>query len=52
LRDELIALGAPYAQALDRQRPVRAALNQVMSEEDQPLSEGCELAFFPPVTGG
>jgi molybdopterin converting factor small subunit len=24
----------------------------VMSEEDQPLSEGCELAFFPPVTGG
>ena len=52
LRDELIALGAPYAQALDRQRPVRAALNQVMSDEDQPLSEGCELAFFPPVTGG
>ena len=52
LRDELIALGAPYAQVLDRQRPVRAALNQVMSEEDQPLSEGCELAFFPPVTGG
>ncbi len=39
-------------QALARGRPVRAALNQVMSEEDQPLSEGCELAFFPPVTGG
>ena len=52
LRDELIALGAPHAQALARGRPVRAALNRVMSEEDQPLSEGCEIAFFPPVTGG
>jgi molybdopterin synthase sulfur carrier subunit len=31
---------------------VRAALNQVMSEEGQLLSEGCEVAFFPPVTGG
>jgi molybdopterin synthase sulfur carrier subunit len=52
LRDELIALGEPYAQALARSRPVRAALNQVMSEEGQLLSEGCEVAFFPPVTGG
>jgi molybdopterin converting factor small subunit len=24
----------------------------VMSAEDQALSEGCEVAFFPPVTGG
>jgi molybdopterin synthase sulfur carrier subunit len=31
---------------------VRAALNQVMSEEGQLLSEGSEVAFFPPVTGG
>ena len=52
LRDELIALDAAHAQALSRQRPVRAALNRVMSEEDQRLSEGCEVAFFPPVTGG
>lgn len=52
LRDELIALGDPHAQALSRAKPVRAALNQVMSAEDQPLSEGCEIAFFPPVTGG
>ena len=52
LRDELIALDAAHAQALARQKPVRAALNQVMSEEDQALSEGCEVAFFPPVTGG
>jgi molybdopterin synthase sulfur carrier subunit len=52
LRDELIALGAAHAQALDRQRPVRAALDQNMCDESKPLSEGCEVAFFPPVTGG
>ena len=52
LRDELIAQGEPYAQFLDRGRPVRAALDQVMSDESQPLREGCEVAFFPPVTGG
>ena len=25
---------------------------QVMADEATPLSEGCEVAFFPPVTGG
>ena len=52
LRDELIALGHPHAQALNRQRPVRSALDQNMCDESKPLSEGCEVAFFPPVTGG
>jgi molybdopterin synthase sulfur carrier subunit len=28
------------------------ALNQVMSDESAALLEGCEVAFFPPVTGG
>lgn len=52
LRDELIALGGAHAQVLDRQRPVRTALDQLMCDESKPLSEGCEVAFFPPVTGG
>lgn len=52
LRDELIARGGAYAQSLARGRAVRVALNQVMSGEDAALSEGCEVAFFPPVTGG
>jgi molybdopterin synthase sulfur carrier subunit len=52
LRDELIARGGVYAQALARGRTVRVALNQVMSGEEALLSEGCEVAFFPPVTGG
>ena len=52
LRDELIARGGPHAEALARGKAVRVALDQVMSEETQPLREGCEVAFFPPVTGG
>ena len=52
LRDELIARGGAHAQSLARGKAVRAAVNQVMSEEGAALSEGCEVAFFPPVTGG
>ena len=47
----------PFAEAvvrtgMTRGRAVRVALNQTMSAEDVALSEGCEVAFFPPVTGG
>jgi sulfur-carrier protein len=52
LRDELIARGGAYAQALAHGRAVRIALNQDLCEESAALSEGCEVAFFPPVTGG
>jgi sulfur-carrier protein len=52
LRDELVARGGAYAQSLARGKSVRVALNQIMSEESALLSEGCEVAFFPPVTGG
>jgi sulfur-carrier protein len=52
LRDELVARGGAYAQALARGKAVRVALDQVMSEESAGLREGCEVAFFPPVTGG
>jgi molybdopterin synthase sulfur carrier subunit len=52
LRDELIARGGAHAESLARGRAVRVALNQVMSGEDAVLAEGCEIAFFPPVTGG
>ena len=52
LRDELIARGGTHAQSLARGRSVRMALNQVMSDESAALSDGCEVAFFPPVTGG
>lgn len=52
LRDELIALGGDYAEALARGRSVRLALNQTLCDEASVLSEGVEVAFFPPVTGG
>ncbi len=52
LRDELIARGGAYAEALARGNAVRVALNQVMSAETAALAEGAEVAFFPPVTGG
>jgi molybdopterin synthase sulfur carrier subunit len=52
LRDELIARGGGYADALARGRAVRVSLNQTMTDEAAVLSEGAEVAFFPPVTGG
>ena len=52
LRDELIARGGAHAQALARGKAVRVALDQVMAAESAELRDGCEVAFFPPVTGG
>ena len=51
LRDELLAAGPAYA-CLARGKAVRMALGQVMSDESTALVVGCEVAFFPPVTGG
>lgn len=52
LREELIARGGAYAEVLAPGRAVRMAVNQDLCEETAALSEGCEVAFFPPVTGG
>jgi molybdopterin synthase sulfur carrier subunit len=51
-RDALIGRGGAHAAALARGRALRSALNQALCEESAALSEGAELAFFPPVTGG
>ena len=52
LRDELIARGGAHAESLARGKAVRVALNQAISDEAAALAEDCEVAFFPPVTGG
>lgn len=52
LRDELVARGGAGGEALAPGRAVRMALDQVMADETTPLRDGCEVAFFPPVTGG
>jgi len=41
-----------HALALDESRGLRMALNQALCDVDEPLSDGDEVAFFPPVTGG
>ena len=52
LRDALIARGGRHAEALARGRAVRSSVDQVMCDDDTPLTAGAEVAFFPPVTGG
>ncbi|MEY4209224.1 MAG: molybdopterin converting factor subunit 1 [Pseudomonadota bacterium] len=52
VRDYLRSRGGPWAEALAEGRSLRIACNQQMAEPSTPVTEGCELAFFPPVTGG
>jgi molybdopterin synthase sulfur carrier subunit len=52
LRDVLIARGGRHAEALARGRAVRCAVEHTMAEESEALTEGAEVGFFPPVTGG
>ncbi len=52
LRDLLIERGGAHAEALARGKAVRLALNQAMADESAALTEGAEVGFFPPVTGG
>jgi sulfur-carrier protein len=52
LRDQLMARDGLFAQTLSRERALRVALNHTMTEETAAISEACEVAFFPPVTGG
>lgn len=39
-------------QPLAQKPNIKVAVNQQLSDWDQPLSPGDELAFLPPVTGG
>jgi len=52
LRDALIGRGGRHAELLSRDRALRCALDQVLSDEDAAIADGAEVAFFPPVTGG
>ena len=51
LRAHLSARGDAWRQALGSPA-LRMACNQVMCEAGTPVPDGCEVAFFPPVTGG
>lgn len=52
LRAWLIARGAPWAEAFTEIKRIRAAVAQEMAGDEAKLSDGAEVAFFPPVTGG
>lgn len=52
VRDLLIDRGGRHAEALSRDRTLRAALDQTLCDEAAVAADGAELAFFPPVTGG
>ncbi|KPC49366.1 MoaD/ThiS family protein [Amantichitinum ursilacus] len=44
--------GGAWDSELSGQRPFRVAINQDMSQLDDPIPPGAEVAIFPPVTGG
>jgi molybdopterin synthase sulfur carrier subunit len=52
VRALLAARGGVWLDALGESRVLRTAFNQVMCSADTALVDGCEVAFFPPVTGG
>jgi len=52
LREGLLARGTIYQEALSSERSVRMALNQSVCDGIVLLQDNCEVAFFPPVTGG
>ncbi|MGD2021190.1 MAG: molybdopterin converting factor subunit 1 [Thiohalocapsa sp.] len=52
IRAGLCERGGAWAAALGDGRPVLAAVNQLMAGPDTQVTDGDELAFFPPVTGG
>ncbi len=52
LRGVLSRRGERWAAALDPSRAVRGAINQQMAQDSDPVRDGDEVAFFPPVTGG
>lgn len=44
--------GGIWEEVLGEGRALRMACNQIMATNDSPLTADCEVAFFPPVTGG
>jgi molybdopterin converting factor subunit 1 len=48
----LIARGENYASAFSNLQSIRCAVNQEHKGFDTRITDGDEIAFFPPVTGG
>lgn len=50
IKKKLIARGEPWT--LLAEQDVLIAVNQTLTSESSSVSDGDEIAFFPPVTGG
>ncbi|HEV2612798.1 MAG TPA: molybdopterin converting factor subunit 1 [Noviherbaspirillum sp.] len=44
--------GGAWREVLADGRALRMAYNQQMTGPETSITDGCEVAFFPPVTGG
>jgi len=52
LRAHLCTQYPEFAKAVSEVGRLRAAVNQDMADDETPVAELAEVAFFPPVTGG
>jgi molybdopterin synthase sulfur carrier subunit len=52
LLDQLRLRGGVWAEELAEGRLFRVAVDQAVAAPHAPLGAGCEVAVFPPVTGG
>ena len=52
LLDWLASRGEEFEHALEDRDVIKVAVNQEFASLDAPISEGDEIALFPPVTGG
>jgi molybdopterin synthase sulfur carrier subunit len=52
LMEWLASRGEEYAYAFENLNVIRAAIDQRHVRADVPIKNACEIAFFPPMTGG
>ena len=52
VRNWLAQRGPVWSETLAQGRALRMALDHQILPADAALHDGCEVAFFPPVTGG
>ncbi|MBO6505574.1 MAG: MoaD/ThiS family protein [Kordiimonadaceae bacterium] len=52
LLDHLCEKSAEHSRVLKERVFVRVAVNQTHVDHDHPVTDGDEVAIFPPVTGG
>jgi molybdopterin synthase sulfur carrier subunit len=52
LKTLLTSRGETWQKAMTSAPSILAAVNQIMASQTQSISDGDEVAFFPPLTGG